>query len=383
MIYHDLCGNQVSALGMGIMRLPCIGQGDAHIDEEKATAIFDYAHEHGVNYFDTSYFYHSGNAEAFAHKTLKRYPEGSWFYATKMPWSEADGSTINAQKVFDYQLELSGRDYFDYYLIQNVHDTSIKTYMDRSNGIVDTILEQKRKGRIRHLGFSAHATPENLERFMNFVGDDIDFIQLQVNYLDWKLQKAEEKYKMVTEAGFPIVVMEPLRGGRLANVQQEGARELMAQVAPDMTPAEISFRWLQSLDNVRVILSGFGSMEAVEEDVSIFEEEKPLDQAVIDALPEIREKLVAMTPCTECRYCMRVCPQGLEIPRLIRLRDDCKFRTSLIAAMGVDAIPPEKRADHCIQCGTCTTACPQGIDIPEIMADMVEIMKKLPDPNKH
>lgn len=383
MQYNDLCGNQVSRLGMGIMRLPASGPMGSVINEEEAIKVMDAAHEAGVNYFDTAYFYHGGTAEAFATKCLKRYPEDSYFFATKIPWSEADGTPAIPQQVFENQLEICQRDFFDYYLLQNVHDSSIDIYMDEERGFVSYLLEQKRKGKIRHLGFSAHCSPENLERWLNYVGDEMEFCQLEINYMDWVLQKAEKKYNLITEAGLPVVVMEPLRGGRLADIQEDEAREKLAALAPDMTPAEVSFRWLKELDNVRVVLSGMGSVEVVEENAKTFSDDKGLPAEVKAGLDDVVKGLVTLTPCTECKYCMRVCPQGIAIPAMIRLRDDCKFRASLIAAMGLDAYPPEQRADHCIQCGTCLPACPQSLDIPTLMAEMAELMKLLPDPNKH
>ena len=376
MQYENLCGNNVSRLGLGIMRMPCIGQGDAVIDEEKSLEIMDYLHENGVNYFDTALFYHSGNAERFLGKALKRYASGSYFISTKMPWYANDGLPFSPQRLFELQLEKFGVESFDYYLIQNVHDSTIDTYLNKDLGIVSYLVEQKKKGRIKHLGFSAHASIENLERFMNFAGDHMEFAQLQINYLDWRLQKAEQKLALVDEANLPVVVMEPLRGGRLANVNDE-ARKALSAIDEQATPAELSLRWIQQLPQVKVVLSGMGTMDAARENVATFDQMKTFTPQQMGQFREAAACLVAMQPCTECRYCCKVCPQGLDIPRLIRLHDDCAFRASLITAMGLQALPGDQRAGACIQCGACASNCPQNINIPQLMAEQALVEEKL------
>lgn len=192
MLYRQLCGEKISALGFGAMRLPVIDGDDARIDESKAGEMVDYAYEHGINYFDSAWTYHGGNSESFMAKILSKYPRESYFITSKFPGfiPELAGKV---EEVFEEQLKKTGLEYFDFYLVHNVVEVDIDTYLNPKSGIVPYLIEQKKKGRIRHLGFSAHGSAETIQRFLETYGDEMEFCQLQVNWVDWKYQRADKK----------------------------------------------------------------------------------------------------------------------------------------------------------------------------------------------
>ena len=254
MVYNDFNGIKLSALGMGTMRLPVVNGNDAVIDEETSLRMFDYAYEHGVNYFDTAWGYHAGNSELVTGKALKRYPRDSFYLATKFPGYDVSNFP-KAEEIFEKQLEKCQVDHFDFYLLHNVCEANIEYYLDPKYGIYDYFTEQKKNGRIRHLGFSAHAIYDNIVRFLEVYGDDMEFGQLQLNWLDWSFQDGERKYNLLKERNIPVVVMEPLRGGKLCNLKPEYEAKLKA-VHPDWNQVEWAFRFLQSVPQVTMILSG-------------------------------------------------------------------------------------------------------------------------------
>ena len=380
MIYRELCGEKVSLLGMGNMRLPIVDGNAGHIDYDAAKAIIDYLYENGVNYFDTAYGYHNGASEKFLRKALADKPRDSFFLATKMPGHEV-WDTIDPAAIFQEQLDNCGVEYFDFYLLHNVYGNSFVRYTDEKLGILDQVLKEKEAGRIRHLGFSCHGDPKLLAQFLDCMGDATEFVQLQVNYMDWTLQEAAEKYRILTERKLPLIVMEPLRGGQLAGT--EGAiADALAEAglvpAAGATPAQVAFRWLEGLDQVRLILSGMNTLEDARENVATFAQEAPLEGGDRERLEGIAKELGNMQPCTRCRYCCRACPQELDIPYLIKLRDDCAFGASLTISMAVDSLAEGKRPGDCLKCGACERVCPQNIGIPRILADLAEMVDKLP-----
>ncbi len=374
MLYNKACGEELSRLGFGCMRLPL--KEDKTIDEEELQRMADYAIAHGVNYFDTAYPYHGGMSEICVGRALKKHPKEKWFLASKYPGHQI-ASSYNPAAVFEEQLEKCGVEYFDFYLLHNVYENSIGVYTDPKWGILDYFKEQKRLGRIRHLGFSTHARPDTLERFLDYAGDSMEFCQIQLNYLDWTLQDAKAKYELLTERGIPVWVMEPLRGGRLASLS--GADEArMKALRPEESIASWSFRWLQRLPNVKVVLSGMSAMDQMTDNVSTFSGGTPLDDREAALAEEIAEGMKNALPCTRCRYCCDGCPMGLDIPMLIHAYNDVKFASSMTVAMQFDALPEEKKPSACIGCGACAAVCPQNIDIPAAMAELAETIAKMP-----
>lgn len=360
-------------LGFGAMRLPTHG---AEIDEAETSAMIHRAYESGVRYFDTAYPYHGGESERVLGRILKAFPRDSFFLATKYPGHQI-ASSYYPEEIFEEQLIKCGVEYFDFYLLHNVYEGSIDTYNDPRWGIIDYFVKQKERGRIRHLGFSSHGAPENLTAFLDRYGDRMEFCQIQLNYLDWTLQDAKQKYDLLTERGIPVWVMEPVRGGRLAALSAEEEAALRAQ-RPEESAAAWGFRWLQRLPNVRMVLSGMSTMEQLCDNIRTFTEEKPLTDAECALLLQLAEGMKDSLPCTACRYCCSECPQHLDIPALLGLYNQLRFSPAMNVGMRVDAMPEEARPTACIGCGACASLCPQKIDIPAAMRDFSEILPTLP-----
>lgn len=370
MIYKTFQNLQLSALGMGAMRLPVIGGDDARIDEAAAEQMVDYAMAHGVNYYDTAWGYHDGKSELVMGKALQKYPRESFYLATKFPGYDLSNMD-KVQEIFEKQLEKCGVEYFDFYLFHNVCEMNIDAYLNPAYGIYEYLMEQKRAGRIRHLGFSAHGSYDVMERFLKAYGKDMEFCQIQLNYLDWSFQDAKAKLELLKEYHLPVWVMEPLRGGRLASLASEDTQKLSALRPQEKVPAW-AFRFLQSIPEVTVVLSGMSDMEQMQENIKTFEEEKPLSEEEMQVLLGIAEDMVKkiVLPCTACHYCVSHCPQGLDIPRLLELYNEhCFTRGGFIAPMALSAIPQEKQPSSCIGCRSCEAVCPQQIHISEAMAD--------------
>lgn len=376
MIYKQFQDLQLSALGMGAMRLPVIGGDDAKIDQLAVDRMVDVAMERGINYYDTAWGYHSGSSEIAIGRSLGRYPRERWHLATKFPGY--DLSNMNQVKtIFERQLEKCGVDYFDFYLFHNVCEMNIEAYLDPKYGIFDYLTEQKRSGRIRHLGFSAHGSREVIERFLKAYGKGMEFCQLQMNYLDWSFQDVKNKAALLAEYQIPIWVMEPLRGGKLASLAEEDAAKLKA-LRPDETIPAWAFRFLQSIPGVTVTLSGMSNMQQLEENLSTFEAEHPLNQQEMETLLGIADSMVQKTsvPCTACRYCTSHCPQSLDIPMLLELYNEhCFTGGGFIAPMALMAVPEEKHPAACIGCRSCETVCPQQIRISEALADFAQKLR--------
>ena len=374
MMYSEACGERLSRLGFGCMRLPLAP--DKSIDEKELQRMVDYAMAQGVNYFDTAWPYHGGYSEIAVGKALAKYPREKWFLADKYPGHQIS-SSYNPAEVFEAQLKKCGVDYFDFYLLHNVYENSFGVYTDPRWGILDYFREQKRLGRIRHLGFSSHARPDTLERFLDRAGDSMEFCQIQLNYLDWTLQDAKTKYELLTARGIPVWVMEPLRGGKLAALGKADGERLKA-LRPEESTASWGFRWLQNLPNVKMVLSGMSDFAQMEDNVRTFTEKKPQTAGEAALLAEIAEGLKDALPCTRCRYCCDGCPMGLDIPMLIHAYNDVKFARSMTVPMQFDALPEDKRPSACVACGACAAVCPQKIDIPAAMKELSDLIASMP-----
>ena len=370
MIYREFQGLKLSALGMGAMRLPVMDGDDSRIDEEAAKAMVDYAMSQGVNYYDTAWGYHGGQSELVMGRSLKKYPRDSFYLATKFPGYDLSNMD-KAEEIFEKQLEKCGVEYFDFYLFHNVCEMNIDAYLDPKYGIHEYLMRQKENGRIRHLGFSAHGSYDVMRRFLEAYGKDMEFCQIQLNYLDWKFQDAENKVKLLDEYRIPVWVMEPLRGGKLASLAEEDEAKLTALRPEEEIPAW-AFRFLQSLPEVTVTLSGMSNMEQLQENIRTFGEERPLNEEERQTLLDIADGMVKKiaVPCTACHYCVSHCPQGLDIPHLLSLYNEHSFTGGgFIAPMALSAISKDKWPSACIGCRSCEAVCPQQIKISEVMAD--------------
>jgi len=374
MIYRDFQDKKLSLLGFGAMRLPT--REDGSVDEELVRDMTKYAMDKGVNYFDTAFPYHGGHSEVVMGKVLGEYPRDSYYLATKYPGHQIS-SSYNPAEIFEEQLRKCGVDYFDFYLLHNVYENSIDVYLDPKWGIIDYFKEQKRLGRIKHLGFSTHAKLKGLEQFLDACGEDMEFCQIQLNYLDWTLQDAKGKYELLTERGIPVFVMEPVRGGKLASLDADNEAKLKS-LRPDESIPAWGFRFLQGLPNVKMVLSGMSNMEQMVDNVKTFTEEKSLSVQETDLILEIAEGMKNSIPCTACKYCTSGCPMGLDIPGLIATYNEIRFAPVVNSVMHLQAMSDDKQPSACIACGKCSQICPQGIDIPQVMKDFTEALDKIP-----
>ena len=370
MMYRDFQDVKLSALGMGAMRLPVVDGNDSKIDEAAAFAMVDEAMARGVNYYDTAWGYHNGNSELVMGKALARHPREKFYLATKFPGYDLSNMG-KVEEIFEKQLEKCQVEYFDFYLFHNVCEMNIDAYLDPKYGTYDYLLAQKKNGRIRHLGFSAHGDYDVMKRFLEAYGKDMEFCQIQLNYLDWDFQDAKRKVELLNQWNIPVWVMEPLRGGKLASLAPEDEAKLKA-LRPDEGIPAWAFRYLQSIPSVVVTLSGMSNMEQMKENIATFETDKPLNETELETLHAIAQGMVKkiVLPCTACHYCTSHCPQGLDIPNLLSLYNEhCFTQGGFIAPMALSAIPADKQPSACIGCRSCEAVCPQGIKISEAMAD--------------
>ena len=370
MIYRQFGDIALSGLGLGMMRLPVVNGDDNVVDEAAAAEMIDYAYKNGINYFDTAWGYHNGNSELTAGKFLSRYPRESYYLATKFPGYD-NSNMPKVKEIFEEQLRKCQTEYFDFYLFHNVYEGNIDDYLDPKFGILDYLLEQKKNGRIRHLGFSTHGSLEVIKRFLAAYGEHMEFCQIQLNYMDWHFQDAQVKVALLNEAGIPIWVMEPLRGGKLAKASEKKAAALREMRPEEPVPAW-AFRFLQSIPGVTMVLSGMSNMEQLKANMETFAADAPLSDQEFDTLVAFADEETKKggLPCTACHYCTTHCPQALPIPELIALYNEHKITGGgFIAPMAVGSMPEEKRPANCVGCRSCEQVCPQQIKISEMMAD--------------
>ena len=377
MIYRDFQDIKLSALGFGAMRLPVLDGDDGRIDEEAALRMVDTAMKNGINYYDTAWGYHDENSELVLGKALARYPRESFHVATKFPGYDPS-NWGKAEEIFERQLEKLGVSYFDFYLFHNVCEMNIDAYLDDEKyGIFSYLMEQKKNGRIRHLGFSCHGDLPVLTRFLDAYGDHMEFCQLQLNYLDWTFQNGREKVEILNKRKIPVWVMEPLRGGKLAKLAPEYEARLKA-LRPDEEIPAWAFRFLTSIPSVTMILSGMSNEEQLEKNLATFSEDKKLSEAEMKELMDVADRMLSVgtVPCTACHYCVSHCPQGLDIPNLISLYNEHVYTGGgFIAPMALAALPEEKQPQSCLGCRSCEVVCPQQIKISEVLADFSEKLR--------
>lgn len=382
-------GDLVSLLGFGAMRLPRVNPDRQDIDAQKAEEMVDWAYRHGINYFDTAYPYHEGMSETFLGTALKKYPRESFYLADKMPgWLlQKDG---DGQKIFEEQLQKCGVDYFDFYLCHSISKTENFVQQYEGTDTLDYLKSLRESGIIRRLGFSFHGTPEELLKMLERC--DWDFVQIQLNYLDWEVQQAKEKYRILEERGIPCIVMEPIRGGNLCTLCDESVQMLRA-VHPERSIASWAIRFAASLPNVLTVLSGMTTLEQVKDNIATMEHFEPLTDDERRVLFEARDTFLrtGAVPCTGCRYCMD-CPAGVDIPKVFWTYNRCATSMHLPVSFSsrhlsdenagiflkeYDSVPEKNRAEHCVACGKCMQHCPQGIRIPERMKEISRLISTL------
>ena len=371
MITNAFQDMKLSALGMGNMRLPVMDGNDAAIDEAATEAILDYCMAHGINYYDTAWGYHSGNSELVVGKLLQKYPRESFYLASKFPGYDLSNMG-KVEEIFEEQLRKCRVEYFDFYLFHNVCEMNIEQYLDPKYRTHAYLMEQKRKGRIRHLGFSAHGDIPTIRRFLEAYGEDMEFAQIELNWFDWTFQNAKGKLELLKEWNIPVWVMEPVRGGQLANLQAEDAAKLKAARPDEGIPAW-SFRFLQSLPEVTMTLSGMSSLQQVRDNIATYEERRPLTDDEMKLLLSVADDMIRRTtvPCTACHYCVSHCPMQLPIPDLLKLYNESMSAGpgAFIAPMALSALAQNQQPSACIGCHSCEQVCPQQIHIPDALAD--------------
>lgn len=368
MFYKDYKGHKISALGLGCMRFPTV-EGDPNtIDREKAQKVIDAAIAGGINYFDTAHVYQRGDSERFLGEALKKYPRDSYFLATKFYGSE----TRDIAATFEEQLARLQTDYVDFYLFHCLDEDTVKFYTDTQKDYIAYLLEQKKAGRIRHLGFSTHAPIPVLKQMLDHY-DSFDMALMQLNYVDWTVQNAKEQYEVLHAHGIPVWVMEPLKGGKLA-VLNEVAAAVLKEACPERSLASWSFRWLMGLDGVQTVLSGMVDEAVMADNLGTFNEKDPLNEQEQKALSQARDVFLSSmgVPCSACRYCCDGCPAGLNIPKLMGLYNECGITGD---AWRFPDLEGEFDPGACLQCGACLGHCPQRIDIPGIMLKLREKKK--------
>lgn len=368
----------ISAIGFGLMRLPVKG---GEPDIPRVQEMVDYAIEHGINYFDTAWFYHGGKSEVAAGKVLKKYPRNSYYLADKMPLRILGGKD-HVLKVFEEQLKKCQTDYFDFYLAHNINKNEWQTL--KKCNVYEQLLQKKKEGKIKYLGFSIHDTPELLEEVIKTY--KWDFVQLPINLIDWEKTdsngwygvNAKKQYEIATKAGLPVVVMNPLKGGQLSTLNQ-AAVDLLKKENPDVSPSSWSLRYVVSLENVFVVLSGMSEMSHMIDNVNTFTNFKPLtekEQKVLANAIAVYKSSGAIT-CTYCQYCTG-CPVGIDIPKTFNIYNQYKSdgnKKNFIAAY--ETVKAGNRAGDCINCGICKPKCPQKLDIPNLLKDVAELYKSL------
>ena len=374
----DGAGNRIetSLLGYGCMRFPTTPEGG--IDEERAAALLNTARAAGVNYFDTAYPYHGGASEPFVGRVIAQWPRQSFYLATKMPlW--LCKSLEDAQRIFEEQFQRLGVDYIDFYLLHSLH--AARYDQAKALGIVDWLWEQKRAGRIRNFGFSCHDNAQGLEHILR--DQPWDFCQLQYNYLDTD-DRAEEiagdrGYQLTEELGIPLIIMEPIKGGTLANLPPEAEAPLKA-LRPDASDASWALRWVGSHKNVHVILSGMSAEDQLTDNLATFRHFAPLtapETAAVEQAAAVLHSRIKIG-CTGCRYCMP-CPMGVDIPDNFSIWNRLGMfgQADAVKRQWTTRFPNAEKASHCIRCGKCEAACPQHLPIREALVRVQEELDSL------
>ena len=382
--------DRVSLLGYGMMRLPNIPSPDgtsSTIDQEAVNELVDYAIAHGVNYFDTSPVYMQGGSEKATGIALKRYPRDKYFVATKLS-NFSNYTRENSLTMYRKSFENLQVDTIDYYLLHSIGNGGIETFRARyiENGMLDYLIEERKAGRIRNLGFSFHGTKEVFDEVLG-MHEKVhwDFVQIQLNYVDWRHASgnnvnAEYLYAELEKRHIPAVIMEPLLGGRLSNVPDHIAATLKQQ-APESSVASWAFRFAGSHPDVLTVLSGMTYMEHLQDNLRTYSPLDTLTNADLDFLEETAQLMLRYPtiPCNDCKYCMP-CPYGIDIPAILLHYNKCINEGNVPASsqdenyrkarraflVGYDrSVPKLRQASHCIGCHQCVPHCPQSIDIPK------------------
>ena len=365
--WYDM-GIETSLLGFGAMRLKTV---DGEIDEELGFKLFDMAYNAGINYFDTALPYTDRKNEIFVGKALKRYPRDSFYLASKLSLFCFD-TPEEAKKSVDMQLERLQTDYIDFYLVHALNRNSFQRF--KGWNMLETVLEWKKQGKIRHIGFSFHDSYDVFEDILNYY-DGWEFVQIQLNYMDTDIQQGIKGYELLKERKIPVVVMEPVKGGKLAAFNEKAATPFKEY--SDASLASWALRWVGSLPGVKVLLSGMNSEEQVIDNLNTFNNFKPLNEEEQKRVLEVRDRIKKLTAvgCTACEYCMP-CPAGVNIPRNFSIFNDYYMYMNRDSANWAyqGLAKNNAGASSCVECRSCVDKCPQHIDIPEKLKEMMKEM---------
>ena len=362
-------GIETSLLGFGCMRFPTTPDGK--IDEAEAERMMDKAIASGVNYIDTAYPYHNGESEPLVGKVLKKYDRSSFYLATKLPlW--AVKSVDDAKRIFEEQLQRLQTDYIDFYLLQAVDKEKWEEM--KALGVVDYCAKLKEEGKIRYYGFSFHDDYEVFDEIIRY--RDWDFCQIQYNYMDTEEQAGDKGYALAESLGIPLVIMEPIKGGSLANFSDD-INAKFREMDPDKSIASYALRWVGSHSNVKVILSGMSTMQQVEDNLKTFIDFSPLSDEEENKIKAIVEELRSRVQngCTGCRYCMP-CPAGIMINQCARM--SLMLRRAPSQNWLTEEMQEEMRKiENCLHCGQCSKKCPYELDTPALLEKNYEDYKKV------
>lgn len=362
-------------LGFGLMRLPKV-EGTNDIDVEHTKKMVDAFIEAGGKYFDTAYVY-EGSEEATKAALCERYPRESYYLANKLNASDfACKSEEEAKNEIHVSLERTGAEYFDFYLVHGIDETNKEKY--EKYGIWEYVRQLKEEGLIRHYGFSFHDSPELLEELLT-EHPDAEFVQLQINYSDWEdhLIASRRCYEIATQHGKPVVVMEPVKGGALADPPQK-VKDILQQANPDASPASWAIRFAASLPNVMMVLSGMSNLEQMEDNLSYMRDFQPLSEEEQQVVEAAREALLQFDriACTGCHYCTPGCPMEIHIPEIFAVMNVYKMYGDLNEARRDYGWRPKgAKASECVQCGQCEDACPQHLPIISLLEEVVETLE--------
>lgn len=364
----------VAKLGFGAMRLPLTDPDDVTaIDIESVKTMVDEFIARGGTYVDTAFVYHNGASETALREALvERYPREAFTLATKcLAWACA--SKEEAQACLPTSLERLGVDYIDYYLLHNLGGARTSKFDEYD--MWNYVAKAKADGLIRHVGFSMHDGADVLDELLT-AHPEVDFVQLQVNYLDWDdpVTQSARCMEVAAKHGVPVIIMEPVRGGRLANLPERGAA-VLAEANPEASQASWAYRFCLDLPGVLTVLAGASTLEQMRDNMATFQTHKPLTDAERDAIAEVVAALrsVDLIPCTNCGYCVKDCPEGVKIPVALNLLNLEKTTEDRDFAKGLYSWQAaEGPASKCIQCGTCEAACPQSIPVITRLAEAVD-----------
>ena len=368
-------GENIRKYGFGLMRLPMNGE---EVDIEQTKQMVDLFMEKGFTYFDTAYGYIGGKSEEAAKAAIvDRYPRESFQLATKLPaWGGAK-TAEEAKNMFWTSLERTGAGYFDYYLLHNLGANRTKSFYDF--GIWEFLAEQKKKGLIKHLGFSMHDKADMLDEILT-KHPDMEFVQLQINYADWENAVIESRkcYEVARKHNKPVIVMEPVKGGSLANPPDHIA-SIFKKMDPEASISSWAMRYAASLDGLITVLSGVSTVDQMKDNLAVMENFKPLNEAERKMIQDVQEAFEALpsVPCTDCQYCVKDCPENIAIPGIFKAMNNYLIYNNLNGAKGNYSweTQNDRKASRCVECGQCENACPQKIHIIDELKKAVELLE--------